>query len=152
MKIAIRIFGAVSLLVCAASLYYKSAMILMHWSRWPGKPGDQERAVFFAIISLSTGILLYVTCLGFRLVMGDSMALKRIGWTFIVEIAMYLVHFYVTWMILPPNNGAITIGLWGIAMDGVNVQVLSGYALLGAVAAFTLSALERRRLRTEVSS
>ena len=126
-------------------MYYFAAMVEMHWGRWPGNPSPLDWAVFVALSSTSAFFVLYLGYLGARLLIKeDAAALRLVCVVFVLEIGYFWADTLVTWnlgMIFRPH---ISVGLWGIAMDPLAPQVITGYPVIGLIVAISLIFLKRR--------
>jgi hypothetical protein len=116
MRWAMRIFGAASILVSLFGLYFFAWLIQIHLGKWRGNPTHQDWGVFFAISAVSTLLVLCVTYLGVRLILGDLKAIWQIGCVFLMEIVFFYVDVCVTWLGMPDSKAVISVSFWGIAM------------------------------------
>lgn len=145
MRWAMRIFGALNIVASLLSLYYLFGMIQMHMGKWPGNPTHQEWIGFYAIGSLSTLMVLGVACLGVMLIRGYPHATWQSGILFFIEILWEWTDVYATWLNVPSSKRTIAVAFWGIADSATEAQVLSGYAILGLIAALALSMIQQHR-------
>ena len=145
MRRAMRIFGALNIVASLLSLYYFYDMIQMHLGRWPGNPTHQDWIAFYAIGSMSTLMVLCVACLGVMLIRGYPHATWQAALLFLIEILWEWTDVYTTWLNVPDSKRTIAVAFWGIADSATEAQVLSGYAVLGLVAALVLLMVQQHR-------
>jgi hypothetical protein len=145
MRWAMRVFGTLNIVASLLSLYYFAGMIQMHLGRWPGNPTARDWIVFYAIGSVSTLMIVCVAYLGVRLIRCNPYATWQTGLLFLIEIVWEWTNVYVTWLKVPASKSMIAVAFWGIADSATGAQVLSGYAVLGLVAALVLSVIQRHR-------
>jgi hypothetical protein len=145
MRWVMRVFGTLNIVACLLSLYYFAAMIQMHSGRWPGNPTPRDWIVFYAIGSMSTLMVVCGAYLGVRLIRGNPHAIWQTGLLFLIEIVWEWMDVYATWLNVPVSKSTIAVAFWGIADSATEAQVLSGYAILGLVAALVLFMIQWHR-------
>lgn len=144
---AMRILGALNVVVSIICLCYFAWGIAIHLGKWPGDPTPKQWAVFFAISAFCMLLVLYLAYLGVRLIKQDGRALWPVSFVFTSEIIVCFVSFLVTWVVTPvpvPN----VIWFWGIAVSALEPQVYFGYAFMGLAASIGLIMAERRSSKT----
>jgi hypothetical protein len=145
MRWAMRVFGTLNIVASLLSLCYFAGMIQMHLGRWPGNLTSRDWIVFYAIGSASTSMVVCGAYLGVRLIRGNPNATWQTGVLFLMEILWEWTDVYTTWLNVPASKRTIAVAFWGIADSAIEAQVLSGYAVLGLVAALVLSAIQQHR-------
>ena len=145
MRWAIRIFGGLNILPGLLGMYYFAYLIEIHWRKWPGNPSAVDWAVFVALSSVTTFLVLYLGYLGVRLIRVDSAALRQVCLVFLLGIIYFFADVCVNWIIFPLwKSSTITVGFWGIAAGPLVPQIITGYPLIGFVAAIALILFQRR--------
>lgn len=145
MRWAMRVFGTLNVVASLLSLCYFAGMIQMHLGRWPGNPTHRDWIAFYAIGSVSTLKVVCGAYLGVGLIRGNPHATWQTGLLFLIEIVWECTDVYTTWLNAPASKRTIAVAFWGIADSATEAQVLSGYAVLGLIAALVLSLIQQHR-------
>ena len=150
MRWVLRIFGGLNILLGIYGMYYFAFMIEMHLGKWPGNPSHFDWAIFVALSSTSTFLVFYLGYLGVRLMIKRDVAiLWQVCLVFILEIGYFFADTFVTWNLTPISRSHISVGFWGIAMDPLAPQVITGYPVIGLVVALALIFLQGRSAKVK---
>ena len=152
MRWAMRIFGALNIVASLLSLYYFAGMIQLHLGKWPGHPSRHDWIVFYAIAAVSTLIVVGIAFLGAMLIRGNPNAVWLTALLFFTEIAFECAFTITTWLGEPVSRATIAVGFWGIADSPTEAQALSGYSVLGLVAAIVLFLVQRHRDSSRITA
>jgi hypothetical protein len=141
-----RILGAFNLAFGAVSLSYLAGMLSMHWHKWPASAARSDWVLFVILLSLNIYLTIHLGYCGIRLIRRDDNALVPACALFAAQILCCLLNFVIVWLILPLSMGSITFGFWDVALSGLDLQVLSGYAPVGFVVTLILLASRRKAI------
>ena len=147
MRWVMRIFGGLNIGAGLFGLYYFAWLIEIHWHKWPGNPSISDWAVFVALSCFTTFLVVYLGYLGIRLIRVDFSALWQVCLVLVLEMVFLIADVWITWLILPSSMSKIAVGFWGIADGPITPQIVTGYPLIGLIAAVTLMLLQRRSRR-----
>jgi hypothetical protein len=140
-----RILGGLNVLAALLGIWYAATMIQMHWGRWPGNPNHSQWAVFLGLSAISFFLIVYLAYLGVKLIRGDTKALWKVALILVVEMVYFFIQTTITWLILPESMSKIAVGFYGMAEDPIAPQIVTGYSLIGLIAAVTLWVIAQRR-------
>lgn len=143
-SLIMRLFGGLNILAGLFGLYYFLWSLEMHWHHWPGNPSHLDWTVFLALSLLSTFIVFYLGYLGVRLIKRDAGALRKVCLVFIFEILYFWADVIVNWNLVAPSRITIQVGFWGIAFGPIAPQIVTGFPLIGLLAAIVLILVHRR--------
>jgi hypothetical protein len=138
-----RVLGALNLAFVALGAMYATRMLQMRWNNWPGSPNYQEWAVFLVLNAISIFMILYLGRLGLRLIGKDAEALWKSCILFLGELGYFAAVFYVTSFVLPDSMPTATAAFWGMALNPLLPQFLTGYPLVGLVFAMVILLIRR---------
>jgi len=142
-KRAMRILKTLNILFGVLALLYSAQLIRMHWNRWPGSATRIDWSIFFLLLAISVYMVVHLAYCGIRLIKEVESALMPCFLLFAAESLGVLASIWASWMMLPRSMDKVIFGLWSIALSPIDVQVFSGYSLLGVVATLTLLLVRR---------
>jgi hypothetical protein len=143
-----RIIGALNVLFAALALLYLAGMLRMHWGKWPTSATSSDWVVFAVLLTISVYLAVHLAYLGIRLIKNHESALLLCIVLFAAETLGVVLSVVVLWGNLPRSMAKITFGLWEIALPPIDVEVLSGYSVLGLAATLTLLLSRKGVLKT----
>ncbi len=133
-----RVLGALHILFVVLGAFYAASMLHMRWNKLPGSPVYQDWAVFVALNVISIYLILYLGHLGIRLIKKDAEALWKSCMLFLGEIAYFAAVLYLTSSMVPDSMSTVAVGFWGMALNPLLPQFLTGYPLVGLVIAMAI--------------
>jgi|HubBroStandDraft_2_1064218.scaffolds.fasta_scaffold705219_1 hypothetical protein len=138
-----RVLGALHISFVVLGAFYATSMFHMRWNKWPGSPVYQDWAVFLALSIISILLILYLGHLGIRLIKKDAEALWRSCLLFLGEIAFFAAVLYITSSLVPDSMTTVASGFWGMALNPLLPQFVTGYPLVGLVIAMVILLIRR---------
>jgi hypothetical protein len=138
-----RIVGALNVLFAALALSYLEEMLRMHWNKWPSSATTRDWVVFAFLLTISVYLVVHLAYLGVRLIEKHESALLLCTLLFATETLGAVLSVWAWWGMHPASMNKVIFGLWWIALSPIDVEVFSGYSILGLVA--TLSLLFSRK-------
>lgn len=138
-----RVLGALHISFVVLGAFYTASMLHMYWNKWPGSPAYQDWAVYAALSVISICLILYLGHLGVRLIRKDAEALWKSCMLFVGEIAYFAGVLYVTSSLVPDSMSAVATGFWGMALNPLLPQFVTGYPLVGLVLGVVLLLIRR---------
>lgn len=136
---AMRALGVLNILFVFAGLYYSAALHAMRWGKWSPRPSELDWAIFAVLCIISLVILIRLGYTGIRLLHGDSSVLRSLTILFTAEILYLLATSIVDWTLLPAALAHRAVGFWEGGLDLLTPQYVTGYPVIGAIAALLLS-------------
>lgn len=147
-KWAMRIVGALNVLFAILALSYLEEMLRMHWNKWPSSATSSDWVIFAFLLAISVYLVVHPAYLGIRLIKKHESALLPCILLFAAETLGVFSSVVVLWLMLPRSMSKVIFGLWSVALSPIDVEVFSGYSLIGFVATLTLLLSRKGVLKT----
>jgi len=138
-----RVLGALNISFVALGAFYSASIMHMRWNKWPVSPAYQDWMIFAALSAMSIFLITYLGYLGIRLIRRDSRALWPLCTFFLGEIAYFVAVFYITSFALPESMTTVAAGFWGLGLNPLIPQIVTGYPLVGLVIALVILLIRR---------
>jgi hypothetical protein len=143
-----RVLGALNISFVALGAFYAASMLRMSWNKWPGPPAYRDWVVFLVLNAISLYLIMYLGYLGIRLIRKDANALWRLCMFFVGEIAYFVAVVVITSYVLPASMSTVAVGFWGMALNPLVPQVVTGYACVGLVITLVILLIRRSPPKT----
>jgi len=133
-----RLLGGANVVFVLAGLYYFSALSIARWGRWKLEATALDWWLFALLTITSLILVVRLADYGIRMLRGDASILRSLVILFLIEIAYFLVVTVIDWVVLPVPLANRAVGFWEAGLDLLTPQYLTGYPLLGGIAAFLM--------------
>jgi hypothetical protein len=138
-----RVLGFLNISFVALGAFYAASMFHLSWKKWPGPPVYQDWVVFAILNAISIYLILYLGYLGVRLIRKDAKALWQLCMFFVGEIAYFAAVVVITSYVLPASMSTIAVGFWGMAINPLVPQIVTGFPLVGLVITMVILLIRR---------